>query len=83
MNRQEELKLINDIKTYMIKNNISFEYKEEYFNKINNKYTLIINRAGNYINIIEYAKENHIWTIKAKLKSVIAFLDVYILDYLK
>lgn len=41
MNRQEELKLINDIKTYMIKNNIYFEYKEEYFNKINNKYTLI------------------------------------------
>jgi hypothetical protein len=70
MNREEELKLINDIKTYMIKNNIYFEYKEEYFNKINNKYTLIINRVGNYINIIEYAKENHIWTIKAKLKSV-------------
>ena len=27
MNRQEELKLINDIKTYMIKNNIYFDKK--------------------------------------------------------
>ena len=83
MNRQEKIKLINDIKKYMIKNNIYFEYKEEYFTKINNKYTLFINNAGNFIDIVEYNKENHIYRIKAKLKSVIAFLDIYILDYLK
>lgn len=80
MNKKEKIKLINDIKDYMIKNNISFEYKEEYFNKIDKKYTLFINSVGNYINIIEYAKQNHIWNIKAKLQSVIAFLDIYILD---